>query len=277
MVNQQLITMKQPELGKVIQQRRLSKGMTQEELVERCNINVRTIQRIEAGEVTPRAYTVRTIMEVLEIPMSIETEEKKDSSIPPLFSYQDKRQLWWTGLAGIAYFILSSFEIFWNMAMMSGEEVQQPEYFVTLKVAVLITYAGFAYGFWLLGKRAGNQVLQLGAVFLILVNAVMIGVDIYYGKVVASEDIWIGVFEVVAFGISLIPFSLGLIMSKKQLGQPYLVVGALGLVNALIFITVILVLIGVLTGAAFDIACIYLLFQQSQKQKEENFVEAAVL
>jgi transcriptional regulator with XRE-family HTH domain len=41
--------MKQPELGQKILKLRKQKGFTQEELVAQCNINVRTIQRIEAG------------------------------------------------------------------------------------------------------------------------------------------------------------------------------------------------------------------------------------
>ncbi|HTO36647.1 MAG TPA: helix-turn-helix transcriptional regulator, partial [Flavobacterium sp.] len=57
--------MKQPELGKKISDLRKAKGLTQEELVEKCNINVRTIQRIEAGEVTPRSYTVKSILSAL--------------------------------------------------------------------------------------------------------------------------------------------------------------------------------------------------------------------
>ena len=48
--------MKQPELGQIIHDLRKQKGLTQEELVEKCNISVRTIQRIEAGEVTPRFW-----------------------------------------------------------------------------------------------------------------------------------------------------------------------------------------------------------------------------
>src|SRR5690554_4642714 len=66
MVKPNLIMMKQPELGHKILELRKAKGFTQEELVERCNINVRTIQRIEAGEVTPRSYTLKTILEVLD-------------------------------------------------------------------------------------------------------------------------------------------------------------------------------------------------------------------
>jgi transcriptional regulator with XRE-family HTH domain len=58
--------MKQPELGKKIAELRKAKGLTQEELVEKCNINVRTLQRIESGEATPRSYTLRVIFTVLD-------------------------------------------------------------------------------------------------------------------------------------------------------------------------------------------------------------------
>lgn len=57
----------QPALGKKIADYRKVKGLTQEELVEKCNINVRTLQRIEAGEVTPRTSTIKLIFEALEI------------------------------------------------------------------------------------------------------------------------------------------------------------------------------------------------------------------
>jgi transcriptional regulator with XRE-family HTH domain len=57
----------QPELGKKIADLRKAKGLTQEELVEKCNLNVRTLQRIESGEVTPRTYTIRLIFEALEV------------------------------------------------------------------------------------------------------------------------------------------------------------------------------------------------------------------
>lgn len=67
MINKNIHTMKQPELGKRISELRKEKGLTQEELVEKCNINVRTIQRIEAGEVNPRSYTIKTILNVLDV------------------------------------------------------------------------------------------------------------------------------------------------------------------------------------------------------------------
>ncbi len=58
----------QPELGRKIYELRKARGLTQEELVEKCNLSVRTLQRIEAGEVEPRPSTLKLIFEALEIP-----------------------------------------------------------------------------------------------------------------------------------------------------------------------------------------------------------------
>src|SRR5690554_5513125 len=80
MIKPNPMIMKQPELGHKILELRKAKGLTQEELVERCNINVRTIQRIEAGEVTPRSFTIKSIMDALEYDfssMAIDNEEGK--------------------------------------------------------------------------------------------------------------------------------------------------------------------------------------------------------
>ena len=72
--------MKQPELGKRIAELRKAKGFTQEELVEKCNINVRTLQRIESGEVTPRSYTVKTIFTALDYTVYDSTKKQSKSS-----------------------------------------------------------------------------------------------------------------------------------------------------------------------------------------------------
>ena len=58
--------MKQPELGRKIAELRKAKGFTQEELVEMCNLSVRTLQRIESGEVLPRSHTIRVIFAALD-------------------------------------------------------------------------------------------------------------------------------------------------------------------------------------------------------------------
>lgn len=51
---------------KIIHYRKL-KGLTQEALSELTELNVRTIQRIEAGEVDPRLYTLKSIADALGV------------------------------------------------------------------------------------------------------------------------------------------------------------------------------------------------------------------
>lgn len=58
--------MLQPELGIKVSELRKQKNMTQEELAARCNLNVRSIQRIEKGEAEPRGYTLNLLSNVLE-------------------------------------------------------------------------------------------------------------------------------------------------------------------------------------------------------------------
>lgn len=43
--------MNQPDLGLKVSELRQQKGLTQEQLAERCEVSPRTIQRIESGEV----------------------------------------------------------------------------------------------------------------------------------------------------------------------------------------------------------------------------------
>ncbi len=54
-------------IGKKIIQFRKAKGLTQETLSELTGLNVRTIQRIESGEVDPRLHTLTTIAEALGV------------------------------------------------------------------------------------------------------------------------------------------------------------------------------------------------------------------
>jgi transcriptional regulator with XRE-family HTH domain len=54
-------------IGQYIKEKRMLKGMTQEELAAKTDISIRTIQRIENDEVDPRTFTLQTIASVLEI------------------------------------------------------------------------------------------------------------------------------------------------------------------------------------------------------------------
>ncbi|MEN8241965.1 MAG: helix-turn-helix domain-containing protein [Chloroflexota bacterium] len=58
--------MNQPELGLKVAELRQQKGLTQEQLAEVCEVSTRTIQRIESGEVDPRAYTLTNLNNALQ-------------------------------------------------------------------------------------------------------------------------------------------------------------------------------------------------------------------
>ena len=58
--------MNQPDLGLKISDLRQQQGLTQEKLAEYCEVSTRTIQRIESGEVEPRAFTRNSLSNILQ-------------------------------------------------------------------------------------------------------------------------------------------------------------------------------------------------------------------
>jgi len=55
------------EIGKRIKEIRIKRGLSQEDLAESAKVNLRTIQRIENNETTPRGKTLKLIFDILEI------------------------------------------------------------------------------------------------------------------------------------------------------------------------------------------------------------------
>ena len=67
--------------GQLIKELRLKKGITQEDLAAKTDISVRTIQRIESGEVDPRAYTLQSIAAALEVDFEILARSETEASL----------------------------------------------------------------------------------------------------------------------------------------------------------------------------------------------------
>lgn len=67
--------------GQLIKELRLKKGITQEELAAKTDISVRTIQRIENGEVDPRAYTLQSIAVALEVDFLVLNNSEVDATL----------------------------------------------------------------------------------------------------------------------------------------------------------------------------------------------------
>ena len=71
-----------------INELRLKKGMTQQQLADDCGVTLRTIQRIESGEVKPSLHSLNTISRVLEADLSSFVEQS--SSKPYEFNVNFK-------------------------------------------------------------------------------------------------------------------------------------------------------------------------------------------
>ena len=210
--------MRQPALGIKIAELRKAKGLTQEELVEKCNISVRTIQRIETGEVTPRSYTIKTILAALDYDLGRMASEDKtfmDSFMDKVRSIMliemdiDKpsdliiKQLHIAWIFGVIYFLLGFFEgaadnfLFKEDRMIYSNGIYYD--FISLfydAVEVDFITAGYAVTFGILGIVYGVSLLRLkgsvgristyagileiiGGCFLLTVVLAFIGLLIY--------------------------------------------------------------------------------------------------
>ncbi len=85
--------------GEKIKELRIAKGLTQEELAQLVKTNIRTIQRIENGQVKARAYTLHAIAAVLEV----DVDQISMSGMEPEASFEkvSRTKLMWLHLSGI--------------------------------------------------------------------------------------------------------------------------------------------------------------------------------
>jgi transcriptional regulator with XRE-family HTH domain len=67
--------MEKQQLAKQIKEARKKKGLTQAELAFKCNLDIRTIQRIENEKVIPRFYTIRILNNVLGIDIAMDSSD----------------------------------------------------------------------------------------------------------------------------------------------------------------------------------------------------------
>lgn len=58
-------------IGAKITEIRKRKGLSQEIVADKANINLRTLQRIEKGETEPHGNTLRSLCEVLDVNVEV--------------------------------------------------------------------------------------------------------------------------------------------------------------------------------------------------------------
>ncbi len=248
-------TLKQPELGQTIQSLRQSKKMTQEELVEVCNLNVRTLQRIEAGEVTPRDYTIRAILSALEYEFEeIEKSLKKKQSLT---------WLKWGWIGGIIYFALGIVEVLLDFSRFDYDlPVYFPLVYTSVKLLTLASFSLFMIGFVEVGKIANGYLVQIGAYILLGMMAIIEIYDVVslFSDCTVDEFLQLKAIEGVIVGGVEIIFGIGLFRMGAQLGIISKVAGVMEIVIGAFFLTLILGFVGLfllIPATIIEIALIY--------------------
>lgn len=281
--------MKQPELGKKISELRKARGLTQEELVEKCNIGVRTIQRIEAGEVTPRSYTIKTILAALEsdIKLVSEDDDKSDTFTkwlkrlflidvdldePSEFFIKQLNIAWIVGLVYFALGILESASDYFMYA--KGLEIFNKTVFVILKLAALISFLYFQRGFILIGGFYKNYLLKITSYLLIVSTTLIIGYEIASTFYNSIEKEFVMGGAVLTFGCICIVHGIALTRLKHLVGSIANYAGVFEIISGCFLITVIFSFIGfflTLPVELFQIFTLYKVMELIQtKQKELN-------
>lgn len=261
----------QPELGKKLADLRQDKGLTQEELVEACNVSVRTIQRIESGEVTPRMSTIKILLSALEASLDdIETDV-------PAPGQPDRRTKQWLQIgwiSGLVYLVIGGIEVFVDYSRFQSESMMlgfddsfpfdiQAGVYITVKLVAAASYALFALGFIALAGYFKNYLLKIAFYLMLGTLTVMTIVDIVtlFVEVDMEPMSLVLLLELVVMGGVGIVIGLGMFRLQDGMGKLAFGAGVLELIMGISMVTVILVFIGLVLWIPTLIVEIVLLYK----------------
>lgn len=148
------------ETGKLIKELRIKKGLTQEELADKTEVSARTIQRIENGEVDPRAYTLQMIAKALDVDYNLFVENEPDEEQ----EIKQANAINWLGLLHLSGIIPLIFPtvLIWNH---KKDKIKgMSEHYRDIISFQLKCWIGILAGCWIYWKA--NQPIPLILVFL---------------------------------------------------------------------------------------------------------------
>ena len=270
MKNENVFIMEQPELGKKIQELRKLKGLTQEELVEKCNINVRTIQRIEAGEVSPRSFTIKTILEALGVDSKSFFRTSVHEDVGVQFSKEDRSSLrmGWISAIFFTLFVISGLIVESYLLSNDYEVDGELMYRVISGVFSLVSLFFFLRAYKVLGDRYGNNTLISASYAYFIIDFALITFTIVLTVFEIDTDVLeiiSGVVMILLLGVGEILLGLGIQKLKEAVGQFAQVVGLIKIVNGAMLVTILLSPIAIFLTIPILILEIVLLYQIAQK------------
>jgi len=273
--------MQQPDLGKKIALLRKEKGLTQEELVERCSINVRTIQRIESGEVIPRPITLRLILEALDYDFEMLNHElNANESHAAFFSLNWLQRFFLIGFEPAKHFGSSTkmLQFAWIAGLVafligfpeSGMEYAQYEQrfdtglnliYAIVKAISFIALVIMMRGFIIIGDFHHNYLMKISSYLIIihsLFTAIYYVASAYFPQL-QSEQADGGV--AITYGAILLLFGISLNKIRPEFGKAAGIAGVITVIASILFITLILWWVGLLLLIPIEILEIVILYK----------------
>jgi len=271
-----LKTMRQPDLGLKIAELRKAKGITQEELSLKCNINVRTIQRIESGSVSPRSFTLNLIF--LSLDYKIEGKPISNKYISNIYEYFNQiisgnfeniplkkltnsfiKNAW---IAGVICFLLG-FAVAGMDILRSKESlfITGKILYIALKLIIAISSAYYLGGFVVIGSKLKNHVLviiSLIAFFAIVLFSFYDIISLFYNS---FEKQTIDGGRSMTFGIIEIVFGIGLLRLTRYYGKSASLAGIFDIIEGFFYLTIILWFIGSILSIPAGIFQIIILYK----------------
>src|SRR5690606_30839986 len=127
---------------------RKENNLTQEELAEKSHVSVRTIQRVEAGEVTPRMVTIRILLGALGVDyQSFSTQPNDTMNTHTTSTTPDRNTLLVAAISGIIYLvsevILGALDVAWFTGIGDWDAWLNPVY-IGLTGVMVVSFFLFA-------------------------------------------------------------------------------------------------------------------------------------
>ena len=274
--------MKQPELGQKLAELRQQKNLTQEELVDTCNVSVRTIQRIESGDVTPRLSTIKILLSALETDLNefdsqTSTLHRNGSNLSSLESWL---QIAW--ISGVVYFIVGFIDMFIELSKMETVGVGQFDIALTLylplKLIYWFSFIFFMIGFAKLGDFFKNNILPIACYILIGLFTLQIGIDISSTFIDIGDTNWIviGSTEMIAYGAVGVVFGIGLLRLQDAVGSLSKVAGMLEILAGACLLVVVLFFFGLVIYIPAIILEIIILYRAYEYVRSESLKQSLV-
>ncbi|QKJ32031.1 helix-turn-helix transcriptional regulator [Mucilaginibacter mali] len=245
--------MSQPTLGKNIAELRTAKGLTQQELANKCSLNVRTIQRIEAGEVMPRMYTLN----MLAAPLGANLNQLNQNSME---TKTLSRQMQAAYVAGLV-FIINSVPVIYHLIT----HQLPPFAHVVTSVIHMVSSVFFLRGFYLIGKFYKNWLLAVSIVIMTVLFPVLNLLDLFkntYFSIGQGIIFILMSINMVIIGAGMLKESLA--RKGQQNGGSYQVAGILIAMVGVLYLSLNVQIINtaLLLSVPVNVLMLYILYRE---------------